>query len=101
MWREFDRREQILEAALEEFSSRGFGGATIKGIAKAAGISSPALIYWYFEGRKENLFRAVLTSRLPIAQVLSDTEALMERPPEDALPTVARAYLATVEKPVV
>ncbi len=92
------RRGQILDAALEEFSSRGFRGATIKGIANAAGISSPALIYWYFQGGKESLFQAVLEAHLPIVQVLRDADSLLDRPPEEVLPSVARSYLATVEK---
>ncbi len=39
---ELDRRAQILEAALEEFSAKGFKGATIKSIARAAGLQSCA-----------------------------------------------------------
>ncbi|MCA1716807.1 MAG: TetR/AcrR family transcriptional regulator, partial [Actinobacteria bacterium] len=37
MAEELDRRAQILDAAFEEFSEKGFKGATIKGIARAAG----------------------------------------------------------------
>nr|MBA2782358.1 TetR family transcriptional regulator [Rubrobacteraceae bacterium]MBA2783211.1 TetR family transcriptional regulator [Rubrobacteraceae bacterium] len=33
MTEESDRRAQILEAAFEEFSAKGFKGATIKSIA--------------------------------------------------------------------
>ena len=51
-----ERREQILKAAFEEFAAKGFKGATIKSIAEAAGLQSPALIYWYFPD-KEALFR--------------------------------------------
>ena len=39
---ELDRRAQILEAAFEEFSAKGFKGATIKSIARAAGLQSCA-----------------------------------------------------------
>ena len=53
---ELDRRTQILEAAFEEFSEKGFKGATIKSIAEAARLQSPALLYWYFSD-KEALFR--------------------------------------------
>ena len=48
MTEELDRRAQILDAAFEEFSEKGFKGATIKSIARAAGLQSPALIYWRF-----------------------------------------------------
>ncbi len=44
MVEERDRREQILGAAFEEFAAKGFRGATIKSIARAARLQSPALI---------------------------------------------------------
>ncbi|MDP9381439.1 MAG: TetR/AcrR family transcriptional regulator [Chloroflexota bacterium] len=100
MTEESDRREEILEAALEEFSSKGFRGATIKSIAKAAGIQSPALIYWYFQGGKEELLQAVLARHAPVIQALRHPETLMERPPEEVLPMIARAYLATANSPI-
>ena len=90
---EEDRRGQILDAAFEEFASKGFKGATIKGIAGAAGLQSPALIYWYFPD-KEALFREVLGSRVPVLRVLADPEQLMDLPPEAALRKLGRAYFA-------
>ncbi|MBX9458327.1 MAG: TetR/AcrR family transcriptional regulator, partial [Rhizobium sp.] len=36
-----EKEEQILEAALDVFSSHGFRGATIDEIAEAAGMSKP------------------------------------------------------------
>ena len=53
------RRAAILAAAFAEFAAKGFRGATIKSIAQAAGVQSPALLYWYFPS-KEALFQAVL-----------------------------------------
>jgi AcrR family transcriptional regulator len=88
-----DRREQILEAAFEEFAAKGFKGATIKSIADAAGLQSPALIYWYFPD-KEALFREVLGSKVPVVRAVVDPEQLMELPPEEVLPRLGRAYFA-------
>lgn len=93
-----DRKSQILDAALEEFAKEGFRGATIKRIAQRAKLASQALIYWYFP-TKEALFQAVLERRLPIAQVISNADALLERPPEEVLPLLARAYLAMADRP--
>ncbi len=93
-----DRQSQILDAAFEEFASQGFRGATIKGIAKRAKLASQALIYWYFP-TKEALFQAVLGRHLPIAQVIGDPDALIERPPEEVLPLLAHAYLAMADRP--
>ncbi|HEU5439604.1 MAG TPA: TetR/AcrR family transcriptional regulator [Ktedonobacterales bacterium] len=92
-----NRREQILDAALEEFAGEGYGGASISRIAKRAKLASQALIYWYFPN-KEALFQAVVGRHLPIVQAVSDP-ALLERPPEEALPLLARAYLAMADRP--
>jgi AcrR family transcriptional regulator len=93
-----DRREQILHAAFEEFSAKGFKGATIKSIARAAGLQSPALIYWYFPD-KETLFREVLGSRIPVLRTVRDSAGLLDLPPEEVLPTIARGYLSTFDNP--
>lgn len=95
---ERQREEQILEAAFEEFASQGFAGATIKRIAQRAKLASQALIYWYFP-TKEALFQAVLTRSLPITQVVNDATELLDQPPEQVLPRLARAYLAMADHP--
>ena len=95
---ESDRRAQILEAAFEEFSAKGFKGATIKSIARTAGLQSPALIYWYFPD-KEALFREVLEARIPVLRTVRDPAGLLDLPPEKVLPTIARGYLSTFDNP--
>ena len=96
---ESDRRAQILDAALEEFASQGFRGATIKRIAQQARLQSQALIYWYFSS-KEDLFQAVLGRHLPILQLVLDPGPLLDRPPEEVMPLLARAYLTMADRPV-
>ena len=88
-----ERREQILKAAFEEFAAKGFKGATIKSIAEAAGLQSPALIYWYFSD-KEALFREVLRSQVPVLRAVADPAPIMDLPPEEVLPRLGRAYFA-------
>ena len=90
---ESDRREQISKAAFEEFAAKGFKGATIKSIAEAAGLQSPALIYWYFPD-KEALFREVLSSQVPVLRAVADPAPMMDLPPEEVLPRLGRAYFA-------
>ena len=94
-----DRRAQILGAAFEEFAAKGFRSATIKSIAQAARLQSAALIYWYFP-TKEALFQAVLGAHAPIMQAIVAPETMMERPPQEVLPALARALLATAGDPV-
>jgi TetR/AcrR family transcriptional regulator len=47
-----EKREVILEAALDVFSTYGFRGATIDQIADAAGMSKPNLLY-YFKSKED------------------------------------------------
>ena len=51
-------RRRILEAATDDFSTRGLGGARINEIAERAGVNK-RMLYHYF-GDKDGLFLAVL-----------------------------------------
>lgn len=52
------RRERILKAALDEFSNRGYEGATIPEIARVAGVAA-GTIYLYYPSKRE-LFVSVI-----------------------------------------
>ncbi|WGI21529.1 TetR family transcriptional regulator C-terminal domain-containing protein [Amylibacter sp. IMCC11727] len=56
-----EKTEQILNAALNVFSTYGFRGSTIDQIATEAGLSKPNILY-YFDGK--DAIHAVLLSRL-------------------------------------
>lgn len=94
---EADRREQILAAALDVFAERGFAAATIKRIAAAAALKSPALLYWYFPN-KEALFVAVLERFAPTAMDV-DEAVLLDLEPEPFLRTVLAALLDRFDDP--
>ncbi|WP_027153835.1 TetR family transcriptional regulator C-terminal domain-containing protein [Mesorhizobium sp. WSM2561] len=53
-----EKRELILEAALEVFSTSGFRGSTIDQIAEAAGMSKPNLLYYF--RRKEDIHETLM-----------------------------------------
>jgi AcrR family transcriptional regulator len=53
-----ERREAVLEAALEEFAARGLEGASTEAIAAKAGISQPYVFRLF--GTKKELFMAVI-----------------------------------------
>jgi AcrR family transcriptional regulator len=53
-----DTRSKILETARAEFAEHGYVAATIRGVARRAGVD-PALVYHYF-GDKAGLFVACL-----------------------------------------
>ena len=93
-----DRRQQILEAALQVFSTKGFHKATNKDIAEAAGGISPGLIYWYFKD-KEDLFLSIVRERAAIFQLADHPEQLMDLPPEQGLALIGRTYLSVFRVP--
>ena len=53
-----EKREAILQAALDVFSTHGFRGSTIDQIATAAGMSKPNLLYYF--RRKEDIFTTLI-----------------------------------------
>src|SRR6185312_13682491 len=57
-----ERREAILAAALDEFSSRGFEAARLEDVARRAGVAK-GTIYLYFRD-KENLFQELIRAML-------------------------------------
>ena len=57
-----EKREIILDAALQVFSENGFRGATLDQIAGVAGLSKPNMLY-YFSG-KEAIYTTLLNRLL-------------------------------------
>jgi AcrR family transcriptional regulator len=56
-----ERRQQIVDAAIEVFSSSGFHKGSIRDVAEKAGLSQAGLLHHY--PSKEHLLEAVLTWR--------------------------------------
>lgn len=78
-----ERQNEILEIAIEEFSSKGYKSANINIIAKNAGISI-GLMYKYF-ATKEELFlsayqEAWLFCRRPLKKFLKAQTNYLKRP---------------------
>ena len=72
-----ERRQQIVDAAVEVFSSAGFHKGSIRDVAEKAGLSQAGLLHHY--PSKEHLLEAVLSWRD------SETRRLMGEPfPEGA-----------------
>lgn len=85
-----DRRQEILEAALQVFAAKGYAAATNADIAREAGVTAAAL-YYYFPSKAE-LFRAVITERKSVIfpNVAQMADELLELPPEVVLPNLVR-----------
>jgi AcrR family transcriptional regulator len=96
---EFDeRRLQIIDGALQVFSTKGFRDATNKEIAAAAGIKSPGLIYHYFKD-KADLLRAVAEEHAPPLQLLHHAEPMLALPLEEALTLFGVTYMRLLTDP--
>lgn len=68
-----EKRQQILEAAIEEFAMNGFNGTSINKVAKRAKISIGAM-YSYFDS-KEDLFLTVVEKLFHVLEmVLQDVD---------------------------
>jgi AcrR family transcriptional regulator len=57
-----DTRESLIESATQVFTEKGFAGARVDEIARAAGANK-AMIYYHF-GSKERLYKAVLLRQI-------------------------------------
>jgi AcrR family transcriptional regulator len=84
-----ERRESVLEAALQEFAERGLDAASTEAIAARAGISQPYVFRLF--GTKKDLFEAVVT------RCFRETLELFQRAAEgkrgeEALHAMGEAY---------
>lgn len=94
-----DRRQLILEAALDVFAEQGFEGATSKEIAARAGVTH-GLIYFYFT-TKEELFQAAFehTLRGALDQLSLPGEAELSAEPGVAIERGVARLLETISSP--
>jgi AcrR family transcriptional regulator len=71
-----ERRDAILSAALDEFSTRGFEAARLDDVAKRAGVAK-GTIYLYFRDKEtlfQELIRAMLTPLVGTIEALGQAE---------------------------
>jgi TetR/AcrR family transcriptional regulator len=83
-----DRKQAILEAAISEFSAKGFSGARVDAIARSA-QANKQLIYYYFDS-KIGLYEAVL------GQLIERTSERMDV--GDPHPSVSAAVTAHIDR---
>ena len=76
-------RQQILDAAMAEFSTRGLGGTRVNEVAARAGANK-RMLYHYF-GNKEALFLAVLESTYETIRQAEAELSLQDLEPEAAV----------------
>jgi AcrR family transcriptional regulator len=74
------RRDEILDAAFEEFSQHGYAGASMAAIARRARASKETLYAWF--ENKETLFNTLFAARMD--RITSNVEAAAARDPSPA-----------------
>ena len=82
-------REAILDAARRAFAEQGYQRATIRDVARLAGVD-PALVHHYF-GTKQELFVAAV--RLPVNPVEQLT-AVLAAEPDQVGPRIVETFLS-------
>jgi AcrR family transcriptional regulator len=74
--RSAERRDAILSAALDEFSTRGFEAARLDDVARRAGVAK-GTIYLYFRDKEslfQELIRAMLTPLVGTIEAMGEAE---------------------------
>jgi AcrR family transcriptional regulator len=83
------RPQELLAAALELFTDRGFAATRLEDVARAAGVSKGTL-YLYFENKQE-LFKAVVRDN--IVQVIGEAEEVLAAAEDISSEDLLRAML--------
>jgi TetR/AcrR family transcriptional regulator len=89
-----DSRERIIEAALDEFSTRGFGGARVDRIARGAGLNK-AMLYYHFRS-KERLFQATVQRMMGLLAAHLELVANGPLPPLEKLDAFIETLITLV-----
>lgn len=83
-------RDKVFAAAAAEFAARGYAGASVDRIARAARLNK-AMIYYHFTS-KAALYREILRDMFGAVGVRVSAVAASERSPEDKI----RAYVEAI-----
>ncbi len=91
------RRDEALDAAVDELAEKGYDATTMLGVARRAGASKETLYTWF--GSKEGLFAAVIRRE---AATTNDNVARLlhgDHEPEEALLVLATNLLGLLTGP--
>jgi AcrR family transcriptional regulator len=97
------RREAILDAALDEFSQRGFEAARLDDVAKRAGVAK-GTIYLYFRDKEslfQELIRTMLTPLVGTIEALGAADLPMSKLAEHIADLFVREVYETRRKDVI
>jgi TetR/AcrR family transcriptional regulator len=83
-------RERVFAAAAAEFAARGYAGASVDRIARAARLNK-AMIYYHFKS-KDALYREILRDMFGAVRIRVGAVAASQASPEDKI----RAYIGAI-----
>src|SRR5258706_11747582 len=88
-------RERVFAAAAAEFAARGYAGANVDRIARAARLNK-AMIYYHFKS-KAALYREILRDMFGAVRTRINDVAASDAPPEDKVRHYIEALAAEAE----
>lgn len=91
-----ERREQILEAALKIFATKGLGSAKVSEIASAAGVSH-GLVYQYFSS-KEEIFETLVDSAMDSMDEASKVSSQFQGSPIEKIKFFFSMFINSLDK---
>ena len=92
-----ERRERILDGALEVFATRGYGEASMGEVARAAGITQ-AVIYDHFASKAELHTTLMESQAEALLTTVAEAVAAAPEDPEERLRAGADAFFRFVEQ---
>ncbi len=91
--KKIDKKEAILEAALNLFASKGYYTTSMSDVAKEAGVAKGSLYNYFFS--KENLLEAILLSILDVSNDL-EKELVQTQSPNEFLQQIIEGQFELV-----
>ena len=86
-------RQQLIEAAIGQFATRGVASTTLTDIADAAKVTRGA-IYWHFTSKTE-IFNAIWEQQLPLRDIICDRLSLSEN--DDPLLMLREQFITALQ----
>ncbi|EUM16198.1 acrEF/envCD operon transcriptional regulator [Enterobacter sp. E12] len=86
-------RQQLIEAAIGQFATRGVASTTLTDIADAAKVTRGA-IYWHFTSKAE-IFNAIWEQQLPLRDIIRDRLSLAEN--DDPLLILREQFITALQ----
>ena len=91
-----ERREQLIDTALQVFAEKGWDATSIPDLARAAGVAQ-GLMYHYFSN-KEELLQAVVQRHSFLPELRELLTISSDRPAREVLPEVAYAFASLMQQ---